>query len=227
MTQGYDNLLADTQSWLENNSIELVGNIDTMITMAMQTISKDMRVKALNVYDTAKTLTANSAMLTIPDVNTMVGMRSIQVNIGGTKFRHLKARSLTFCQEYWPDLVVTGVPKYYSEFDTNQWLVVPTPAALTTLRIAYRRQFGNPGAGATNWIIQNHYDFALTAVMVEASRFVIDDRQAGLIALNQPRYSQLRDMINATEKRTERDEFRRPNMDKKNAPSAPPDSEEF
>lgn len=221
-------LEADVSSWMENESVELTTNVDTIITMAMMTISKDVNVKALNVYDTSKTLAISTPLLAIPNVGTMLSMRSISVNISGTKYKTLKVRELTFLDEYWPDRSVTGEPKYYGEYDAANWIISPTPNANSATRIAYRMQFAKLVApGDTNWIVTNHYDFALTSCLLEASRFVIDDRQGGLLQTNAAQYVRLRDLLNQTEKRTSRDEFRRPNVDAKNAPSAPPDSEDF
>lgn len=225
MAYDYDQLVSDCELWMENNSVELVSAIPTCITMAMQSISKDLRVKALNVYDTAKTLTNGTATLAIPNVGTMLSMRSISVNDSGTHYKPLLHKETTYIDEYWPDRSVTGIPKYYGELDDQNWLFAPVPNANFALRISYRKQLATLVTGQTNWVVTNHYDFALSAVLLEASRFVMDDRQNSLISINGAQYVRLRDAINQMEKRTTRDEMRRPQKDATNAPSAPPDSE--
>lgn len=226
MTFNRLSLETDIQAWMENTSVEINTSIDTIITMAMQTISKDVRVKALNVMDTSKTLTSGTPTLAIPLVGTMLAMRSISVNVSGTRYKTLYKKPLTYLDEYWPDRAVTGEPKYYGELDDVNWLITPTPNASSALRIAHRQQLAVLASGTdTNSIITNHYDFALTACLFEASRFVIDDRANGLMTTNAAQYVRLRDLINEVEKRTDRDESRRPDIDSVNAPTAPSDSE--
>lgn len=227
MTFNFASLQTDVLAWMENNSVELSASEGTCINMAITTMSRDLRVKALNVYDTSLTMTANSPTLAIPDVGTMLSMRSISYNVSGTKYTTLIKKELTYLDEYWPDRgISTPTPKYYGVLNDTEWFFAGVPNASFALRVAYRRQLAQlVDDDDTNSIITNHYDFALTACLVEASRFVIDDRQNGLVQFNLARYAQLLTSVNEAEKRTERDEMRHPELDMANLPSAPPDSE--
>lgn len=39
----------------------------------------------------------------------------------------LYARSLEYCQRYWPNQALTAAPKFIADYDYQHWLVVPTP----------------------------------------------------------------------------------------------------
>lgn len=219
-------LTADVEAWMENNSVELQASIQTIINNAISTMSKDLRIRALNFVDVTLGLVSGTAAYTIPKNASMLAMREFSFNVSGTRYQTLKKRTLGFCDEYWPDRALTGVPKYYADYDATQWLLSPTPNLSCATRVAGKAAFAPFSAvGDTNWLVTNHYDFALTACLLEASRFVIDDRQDGLIQVNSAQYVRLRDLINQSAKRLERDEDRRPTIDAGNAPSAPPDSE--
>lgn len=226
MAYDYESLQADIETWMENNSAELSASIPTIVQMAMQNLYTDTRVKALNVVDTSITFTNGTPDYDIPDLATMVGMRGFLFNVSGTKYLPLQSKLASFISEYWPDPAVVGEPKYYCVLSASQWRIAPTPNATAATRVLLRRQLSALSANSdTNWIITNHYDFALSACLLQASRFVIDDRAAGLINVNKAQYDLLLESVNAAEKRTERDEDRRPSIDAGNAPSAPPDSE--
>lgn len=227
MTYNNASLKSDTQSWLENNSAEITANLQTICNMAMQTISKDLRVRCLNFTDTSINFSSGEATYAIPNNSTLLSLRefSFQWDGSGSRYVPLLKRTITFVDEYWQDRSVAGSltkpPKYYAIEDDANFVVVPTPYKTMATKVKGRAQLAQlSGDTDTNYIITNHYDFALTACLLEASRFIIDDRQEGLISLNSARYNQLRDLINAMEMRIDRDEMERPTIDAVNAPSA-------
>lgn len=54
---------------------------------------------------------------------------SINFGVGGGSNRRTPVfpRSYEYCREFWPDDTLTGVPKFYADYDLQHWLIVPTP----------------------------------------------------------------------------------------------------
>lgn len=54
---------------------------------------------------------------------------SINFGAGAQKNQRtpLYPRSYEYCRSYWPDSTVTSVPRFYADYNINNWLVVPTP----------------------------------------------------------------------------------------------------
>lgn len=85
----------------------------------------------------------------------------------------LLPRSYEYCRLYWPNDELIDLPKYYADYDFNNWLVVPTPAAALPIEIAYY-QVDNliDDTTSENWLTQNAPDLLLYACLLEASPFL-------------------------------------------------------
>jgi len=57
------------------------------------------------------------------------------VNSGTREF--LLQKDVNFLQEYSPDTTATGVPKYYALFDSDNFILAPTPNAAYTAELHY------------------------------------------------------------------------------------------
>lgn len=87
--------------------------------------------------------------------------------------RFMLERSYEFCRSYWPTSTQTSTPKFYSDYDFNYWLIVPTPATAWPFEIAYY-ELAEPidTNNETNWLTENAPDMLLTATIVEAAPFL-------------------------------------------------------
>lgn len=90
----------------------------------------------------------------------------------------LFARSYEYLRAYWPDQSVTATPEFYSDYDYNHWLLVPTPNAVRTLEIAY---YELPklldDENQTNWLTTYAPNVLLYAALLEATPFLKNDER--------------------------------------------------
>lgn len=79
------------------------------------------------LVDAPSGLTEGVSVITKPDR----WRASVSLNYGsGTDKNNrtpLFPRSLEYARFYWPNATLTAAPKFYSDYDLNHWLVVPTP----------------------------------------------------------------------------------------------------
>jgi hypothetical protein len=55
---------------------------------------------------------------------------SLSIDVSGSK-EFLLYKDLDFVQTYTPDAATTGQPKYYAQFDVDNFIIAPTPDAAT------------------------------------------------------------------------------------------------
>ena len=91
----------------------------------------------------------------------------------------LYERSYEYCRAYWPDSTITGTPKFYADYDWNNWLIVPTPVLAAPFEAAYY-ELAQPidSNNASNWLTDNAPDLLFYACMVEAEPFLKNPDQA-------------------------------------------------
>jgi hypothetical protein len=87
-------------------------------------------------------------------------------------------RSLEYCQTYWPDLTLTGPPKFYADYDYLHWLVVPTPDLPYPWQINYYQLPALLDAtNQTNWLTQFAPNLLLYRALLEATPFLKNDER--------------------------------------------------
>jgi len=92
----------------------------------------------------------------------------------------LLPRSLEFCNEYWPDRSEVGTPKYYADYNYNNWLIVPTPTIAGPYEVVY---FQQPeflsDTNQQNWFTQYSRDLLLYACLLETAPYLKNDSRIG------------------------------------------------
>ena len=84
----------------------------------------------------------------------------------------LLLKSDEFITEYWYNRTSTGVPKYYTYFDTSTIYVAPTPSSNLSLELSYKRRLpALSSSNTSNWTSINAADALLYACLIEASVF--------------------------------------------------------
>lgn len=88
----------------------------------------------------------------------------------------LLPRSLEFCNDYWPDRTQTGTPRFYADYDFNNWLIVPTPTiALPYEVVFFQRPAPLSSTNQQNWFTQYARDLLLYACLLEATSYLKND----------------------------------------------------
>lgn len=184
----YVQLKADVQQWIENDDVELVANLDTILANAQRMVYRDMKVAAHNVTTTGN-LVIGQAMYEVPD--DLLALQSFGITVDGLQ-RVLDMRDQQWLIEFWPDITETGVPKYMGIDDfsgtgasiVRNWRIAATPDDTYAYSMNYRAMpaiLDDASVPNTNWIFTYAYECILYASIAEAASFVMDDRQQGLI----------------------------------------------
>ena len=163
-------LKQSVQDWTENEERTFVGEIDFFIKNAEDRIFKpvDLDYFRKNVEGTT---TSGNKFLQKPS-DYMATFSLSLVNSGSNVF--LLQKDVNFLQEFHPDPTVTGVPKYYAQFDVDNFILAPTPNANFTaeLHYYYRPTSLTSDSSGTTWISTNAPDALLYGTLVEAYTFM-------------------------------------------------------
>ena len=158
------------QDWTENDETTFVNELDFFIKNAEERIFKtvDLDYFRKNVTGTA---TSGNKFLSKPTDYLATFSLSL-VNSGSNVF--LLQKDVNFLQEYHPDPTVTGTPKYYAQFDLNNFILAPTPNANFTaeLHYYYRPASLTTDDSGSTWISTNAPDALLYGCLVEAYTFM-------------------------------------------------------
>ncbi len=114
--------------------------------------------------------------------NSGVASEANTTDIGGTVSHPLNnrtailPRSLEFCNEYWPDRTETDEPKYYADYNYDNWLIVPTPKIAAPFEVVYfQRPIPLSESNQTNWFTENARDLLLYASLLETAPYLKND----------------------------------------------------
>lgn len=111
---------SDTDTRFNNQIPRLIARAENRLAM---------RVKTLLTRPTINdTLTPSNNRLLKPSYwrNTVSFM--VAVGTGFNTIQPMFPRTKEYIQTYWPNPATTGVPRFYGDFDENNWIIGPTPA---------------------------------------------------------------------------------------------------
>jgi hypothetical protein len=124
----YDNLVLDVQRYMERNDEGFVAQIPSLIGLAEAAIAAELKsLLQLNVVET--TLLENQTVLNKP----ARWRKTVSVKANG---KPILLRSQDYIAQYQSESDA-GVPKYYADYDYNNWTFAPAPAADTPVELIY------------------------------------------------------------------------------------------
>ena len=164
----YAELVQNIKDFMEDDGTEFSNEIDKFIDLAELRISRDVITPEFKRKVTSA-FTANDPFLTMPtDLVTLEHLQVINSNVRTL----LLLKSDEFITEYWPNRTSTGVPKYYTYFDTSTIYVAPTPSSNLSIELSYKRRLpALSSSNTSNWTRINAADSLLYACLIEASVF--------------------------------------------------------
>lgn len=164
----YAELVQNIKDFMEDDGTEFSNEIDKFIDLAELRISRDIITPEFKRKVTSS-FSANDPFLTMPtDLVTLEHLQVINSNVRTL----LLLKSDEFITEYWPNRTSTGVPKYYTYFDTSTIYVAPTPSSNLSLELSYKRRLpALSSSNTSNWTSINAADALLYACLIEASAF--------------------------------------------------------
>ena len=116
--------------------------------------------------------TSSDQFLTVP--SDYLASFSLQITTSGSE-SFLLQKDVNYLREYTPASSTTGLPKYYARFDTDNFIVAPTPDSNYTIELHYYYRPTSLTAGSdsgTTWISNNAPFALLYGSLVEAYTFM-------------------------------------------------------
>ena len=174
MTMTYGELKQAIQDYTENDETTFVNNLPLFIRLAEERILKSVQ---LNLFQKNQfgTMTTGNQYLAAP--SDFLAPFSLSIDVSGDA-EFLLFKDLDFVQTYTPDPTTTGQPKYYAQFDVDNFILAPTPNANYTVDIHYLYRPASLTAGAdsgTSWLSTNAEIALLYGSLVEAYTFMKGD----------------------------------------------------
>jgi hypothetical protein len=186
MTYNLTQLKQAIQDYTENSETTFVNNLDNIIRNAEERILKLVDLDYFRKNATANMATGNKYLSVPGDYLSSFSFAFTDSN-GDTQF--LLQKDVNFLQEYAPDSSVTGVPKYYAQFDIDNFIMAPTPDSSYVVEIHYfYRPNSITGSAQTSWFGDNAPDVLLYASLVEAYTFM--KGEADMLQLYESRFAE-------------------------------------
>ena len=126
--QTYDNLVTDVISYMERDDAGFVAQIPSLIGLAESAIAAELKtLLQLTVVET--TLAVNQVILQKP----ARWRKTVSMKLNGAP---ILLRSQDYVAQYQSESTA-GTPKYYAEYDYNNFAIAPAPAADSDVEIIY------------------------------------------------------------------------------------------
>jgi hypothetical protein len=116
--QTYDNLVLDVQQYMERDDPDFIAQIPTLIGLAESAIAAELKT-LLQLVVVETNLTALDSVLIKPTR----WRKTVSMKINGSP---ILLRSQDYVAQYISESD-PGQPKYYAEYDYNNWNFAPTP----------------------------------------------------------------------------------------------------
>tara|TARA_B100001093_G_C26335743_1_gene803850 strand:- start:17 stop:664 length:648 start_codon:yes stop_codon:yes gene_type:complete len=155
------------QDYTDNSETTFVTHLPDFIKAAEEKILKSVDLDYFRKNVTSA-FTSSDQFLTIP--SDYLASFSLQITTSGSE-SFLLQKDVNFLREYTPSASTTGVPKYYSRFDVDNFIVSPTPDSNYALELHYYYRPASITAGAdggTTWISTNAPFALLYGSLIEA-----------------------------------------------------------
>ena len=165
------NLQDDIRNYTEVDSSVLSDTIlTTVIKNAENRIYRDVDSDDNRFYATSDLATGNR-YVTIP--SDLRFIRYVQLTDSSGNQVFLDKRDTSFMAEYYNTPgTQSGLPKYYGNWDSNFWVVSPTPDDTYTITLAYTKQPASitdaPGSTSGTYTSNKYQDLLLYGCLVEA-----------------------------------------------------------
>lgn len=155
------------QDYADNSETSFVTNLPNFIKAAEEKIFKgvDLDIFRKNV---TSAFTSSDQFLSVP--SDYLASFSLQITTSGSE-SFLLQKDVNYLREYTPASSTTGLPKYYARFDTDNFIVAPTPDSNYTLELHYYYRPASLTAGAdggTTWLSTNAPFALLYGSLIEA-----------------------------------------------------------
>ena len=174
MTMTYGELKQAIQDYTENTETSFVNNLPLFIRLAEERILKNVQLNLFKKNQFGNMTTGNQYLAAPAD---FLAPFSLSIDVSGDK-EFLLFKDADFVQTYTPDATTTGQPKYYAQFDVDNFIIGPTPDANYVVDIHYLYRPASLTAGSdsgTSWLSENAEISLLYGSLIEAYTYMKGD----------------------------------------------------
>lgn len=172
----YPGLMADIIARTDDQSGELMSQLDQIIQLSETRLLRDLDLEAFQSEITLGTLSGSSRLLTRP--STVLKLNDVYLTVSSQK-RLMKPRTYGFCQIFAPNSSDEDTPEFWAWKDENTLYFVPTADAPYTITgFGIVRPNGLGEEYSTTWLSLNVPDLLFFACMVEAENTLHSDAEA-------------------------------------------------
>lgn len=171
MSFTYDELKQAIQDYTENTETTFVNSLDIFIKNAEERILKTAQLEVFRKNQTGA-MTASNKYLAVP--SDYLAPFSLSFTNGSNK-EFVLFKDVNFVQSFNPDGASEGAPRYYAQFDIDNFILGPTPDTSydVELHYFYRPQSLTSVAGSeTTWLSTNASVALLYGSLIEAYTFM-------------------------------------------------------
>jgi hypothetical protein len=170
----YDSLFENIQSYLERTDAATIEKIPLFIMLAEQVIASEIKFLG-NLTVVESNMVLNNPVIAKPA--RWHKTVSMNVTIDGSK-KPVLLRKYEYLREYWPDQTQTDVPKFYCDYNYDNWLVAPTPSDNFAFEVLYyERVQPLDSTNQTNWFTQYAPQALLYGSLLQAMPFLKNDER--------------------------------------------------
>ena len=171
MSLTYAQLKQAIQDYTQNTESTFVANLPLFIRFAEERVLKTVQLSLFRKNATT-TATAGNQYLACP--SDFLAPLSLSFTSAGDK-NFIEFKDVSFVQTYNTDPADTGLPRYYAQFDVDNFILGPTPNSGYTMELHYFYRPASLTAGAesgTTWLSENAELTLLYGALVEAYIFM-------------------------------------------------------
>jgi len=206
----YTELSQAIQDYTENTETTFVNNIPTFVRQTEERVYRSVMIPELRKNVTG-TLTSGNKYLARP--TDFLSVFSLAVIDGDGDYQYLIDKDVNFMREAYPSPTVTGVPKYYAQFDGDiattsygNFILGPTPNASYQVELHYYYDPPSIVDTSTSWLGENAEAVLLYGSLIEAYTFMKGDQD--LSAKYAERYQAALMNLGMIDVRGKRDDYR-------------------
>tara|TARA_R110000803_G_scaffold201722_2_gene266602 strand:+ start:342 stop:989 length:648 start_codon:yes stop_codon:yes gene_type:complete len=171
MSFTYSTLKTALQDYTQNDETSFVTNLPTFIRLAEERIFKSVQ---LNIFqrNVSGVMTSSNQYLAVP--SDFLAPFSLNLT-NSSSVEYLQFKELEFIQSFNPNSSTTGTPRYYAQFDIDNFILSPTPDSgyTTTLSYFYRPTSITSGVeSGTTWLSENAEIALLYASLIECYTYM-------------------------------------------------------
>jgi hypothetical protein len=164
----YTELKQAITDYTENTETLFVANLDRFIQTAEERIVRETQLEVFRKNASVSITSGNSV---VPKPADYLSAYSFSI-IDAHETLFLEQKELSFLQSYWPDTSRTGVPRYYANYDVDNFYVAATPRENYTGSLQYFAFPTSIVTSETSWLGNNASMPLLYGAVIEAYIFM-------------------------------------------------------